>query len=168
MGTVTSAAQVAAKMTQVGVAVQGAQAKAVRAAAAELKSSILAVSPARMRNVGKRGAALGVSFAFTGGDTPIATGKGTGPWPLIEYPTPTHLIGIGRSNWKRARVRVVGGAAQGGYLKGANYAHGVRGPVVHPGTKGKMLFHKGTAAGTPKAVAILRNATVSAVAKVFG
>lgn len=163
----TSGSQVAARMSQVAKAVTNAQAPAVRAAAEEVKSSIIAVSPAKLRNVGKNGARLGVVVTVTGGNTPTATGTGVGPWKIIEYPTPKHLIGIGKSGRKRAKVTISNGAAQGGFLKGGGYSHPVRGPVVHPGTHGKLLFHKGTAVGQVKATAVLRKATYTAVKETF-
>lgn len=164
---VTSASQLASTMSRVAEAVRKSQMEAARLASAELKASVLAVSPARLRNVGKSGAKLGVSTSVTGGATPTATGKATGPWPIIENDTPQHLIGIGKSGRKRARVTISNGAAIGGYLHAAGYNHPVRGPIVHPGTKGKQLFHKGVAAGTPKAIAVMNKTTVFSVKGAF-
>lgn len=160
---VSSASQVAARMQKVADAVRKSQVDAARKASIALKAGVQSTSPSRLRNVGKSGARLGVSFTVTGGAVPESKGRATGPWAIIEYDTPVHLIGIGKSGRKRARVRVVGGEAVGGYLKAPGYAHGVTGPIVHPGTKGKLVFHKGIARGTPKAVAAMRKQTVEAV-----
>ena len=159
-------------MRHAGEAMGKAQAKAVRDASAKLQTAVRATSPARLRHVGKNGAALGISMKATGNQ---ATGTGTGPWPIIEYDNPTHLIGLGRltagrtgRSRKRAKVTVSDGAALGGFLFGGGYGHPVRGPIVHPGTKGKLVFHKGVAAGTPAAVAVLHRTSFEAVKEALG
>lgn len=154
-------------MNKVADATRVSSAKAVKLAGDLLQRGVTGAAPSRLRNVGKSGGRLGVTVRTTGGDHPTSTGVATGPWAIIEYDTPKHLIGVGKSSRKRARVRVVDGAAQGGYLKGAGYAHGVRGPVVHPGTKGKLLFHKGVAGATPAATAVMAKTTVQAVKEAF-
>ena len=172
MSTYTSADQMAAAMRQAGEAMGKAQAKAVRDASAKLQQAVKAIAPARLSHVGKNGAALGISTKASGDQ---ATGKATGPWGIIEYDTPTHLIGIGRSRTgrrgkarKRAKVTISSGAAVGGILHGAGYAHPVRGPIVHPGTKGKLVFHKGVAAGHPAAVAVLHKTSFEVVKEALG
>lgn len=169
-----SAADVSARMNKVGDAVRTAQTKSVKLAGDTLKRTVDGATPRRLRNVGRNGAALSVRVKTTGGSVPTCTGTAVGPWGIIEYPIESHLIGIGKASngrgvgRKRARVRVVGGEARGGYLKGAGYEHGVRGPVVHPGTRGKLVFHKGVAAGTPRAVAVMRTTNLTAVREAFG
>lgn len=174
--TVTSAAQVAAKMGKAADALTKARPAAVAKASAELKQSVLAGAPARLRHVGKNGAALGVSTTAGGGAHPTSTGRATGPWALIEYDTPQHLIGLGRlaersdrkGKYRRAKFTVSSsGAAMGRVLHGAGYAHPVRGPVVHPGTKGKLLFHKGVERGIPKAAGVMSKEISAAVFGAF-
>ena len=60
------------------------------------------------------------------------------------------------------------GAALGGFLKGSRYSHPVRGPIVHPGTKGKMVFHKGVDLATPAAKVELHKTTWNAVKAALG
>lgn len=179
---VTSAAQVGAKMARLGAVVEKAQTKAAEAASAVLKAGVEAASPRRVRNAGKNGAALTVRVKATPGKVPTSTGTAIGPWALVEYPTPTHLIGIGRATTgrgagrTRAKVKVRNGAAVGGYLHSNNYTDRregngsgvVRGPIVHPGTKGKLLFHKGVYGATPKAVEALARSTTLSAREVFG
>ena len=152
-------------MRHAGEAMGKAQAKAVRDASAKLQAAVRATSPARLSHVGKRGGALGISMKASGDQ---ATGKATGPWGIIEYDTPTHLIGIGRSNRKRAKVTVRSGVAVGGILYIPGSPHPVRGPIVHPGTKGKLVFHKGVALGHPAAVAVLHKTSFEAVKEALG
>lgn len=157
-------------MRHAGEAMGKAQAKAVAAGSAKLKSAVASSSPSRLSHVGKKGAALTVGVK---NEAMKSTGTASGPWPIIEYDTPTHLIGIGRGaggalrKTKRAKVKVSNGAALGGFLKGSSYGHPVRGPIVHPGTHGKSVFHKGVDAGTPPAVAELHKITWNAVKEVL-
>ena len=170
MSTYTSADQVASAMRHAGEAMGKAQAKAVRDASARLQQAVRAVAPARLSHVGKSGAALGVRMRASGNQ---ASGQATGPWAILEYDTPTHLIGIGRSGRagkvaKRAKVTIRNGAALGGFLHGGAYGHPVRGPIVHPGTKGKLVFHKGVAAGHPAALTVLHRTSFNAVKEALG
>lgn len=175
--TVNSASQLQARMFQVAEATRKAQLAGVKQATAVVDASIKRATPGRVRNASKSGGKLSTQVKVTNGSTPTGFVKAVGPWPLIEFDTPKHLIGIGRattgsraSNRKskrRARITVSNGAAIGGYLKGASYSHGVRGPVVHPGTHGKHVFRKGALAGTPKATAVLRKITVNACREAF-
>lgn len=163
--TVTSAAEVAARMNKCATALQRAQRGAVRSAALVVQASVAATSPARLRNVGKKGGALRTAVRMRGSDAaPSATVKAVGPWPIIEYDTPGHLIGAGRT--KRSRAQLVK-SGHGTVLKAGGYEHPVLGPIGHPGTKGKLVFHKGVALGTPKATTIVRKASVTAVATAF-
>lgn len=172
-----SAADVSARMNKLANAVRKVQGAGVRAAAAEIQAGVRSTSPARMRNAGKNGAKLSTTVRVRDGLLPSATVKAVGPWPLIEFDTPQHLIGLGRATTgtrasnrrgrRMARVRVVNGVAQGGYLEAAGYQHGVRGPIVHPGTKGKHVFRKGAERGSPKAVTQLRKLNLGAVREAF-
>lgn len=163
--TVTSAAGVAAHMSKCAAALQSSQKEAVLKAALTVKGAVEVTSPARLRNAGKKGGKLSTRVTTFGSDAkPLAIVKAVGPWPLIEYDTPAHLIGAGRTKASRNALLRNG---VGTYLKAAGAAHPVLGPIAHPGTKGKLVFHKGVAIGTPKAAAILARSTVSAVGKVF-
>lgn len=150
MATVSSASQVAARLDKAGGALRKAQLQAVKNAALALKNANRAGAPARLRNVGRSGRALGVSFKVTAGANPTAVGRATGPWPLIENDIGPHLI----APKKRGGLRLPDG--------------GIRRSVHHPGTHGKHLFHKSTLAGTPKAVAELRKTTALAVKEALG
>lgn len=150
---VSSASQVAARLEKAGGAIRKAQLQAVKNAALVLKNANRAGAPARLRNVGRNGAALGVSFRVTGGANPTAVGRATGPWPIIENNTKPHIIVPKR---KRA----------GGGLRLPD--GGIRRSVHHPGTRGKQLFHKSTIAGTPKAVKELHKTTALAVKEALG
>lgn len=165
MATYKSADQVAEAMRRAGEAMGKAQAAAVREASGKLADAVRAVSPARLSHVGKHGARLGLVLTASGNQ---ATGRGTGPWPLIEYPTRPHLIGIGRSTRKRAKVRIRNGVAYGQILMIPGSKHPVTGPILHPGTRGKMVFHKGVALGHPAAVAVLNRTSWEAVKEAVG
>lgn len=80
-----------------------------------------------------------------------------GPIGLIEGDLGAHLVGTGRRQRKVAsvsgsRFTLVGSSSKSGrtdyakgnaqYLKGAGYGHPVRGPLYHPGTKGKNPWHQ--------------------------
>lgn len=66
-----------------------------------------------------------------------------GVWAFGEHGAGPHLIGGGRNfrrgtNYRsanRARAKTQGRNVK--YVKGAGYAHPVRAPILHPGTKGK-------------------------------
>lgn len=76
-----------------------------------------------------------------------------GPIGLIEGDLGPHLVGTGRRQRKVSsvsgnRFTLVGGASKSGrtdyakgnaqFLKGKAFGHPVRGPLYHPGTKGKQ------------------------------
>lgn len=188
--TVSSAAQVAARMEKVATAVTKAHASAVKQAVGAVQSSVQSFSPSRLSGVGKSGAKLSVSVKVTGGTEPQGSVKAVGPWQLIEYDTSKHLITPkGAAGSRAARVRAAGGSLSRRVAFGAGRVRvgstfgpgsfaGVRGHALkigsdyfagarHPGTKGKMVFHKGVDRGIPKAVAVLRRTNVAAVKEAF-
>lgn len=145
----------AAKFHKAAVRVGNSSEKGEQKAALFVKKTILANSPARLRNVGKRGAKLGVGYRpYVGGGTIVAA---RGPWPIIEWDTKAHVIGGGRS--KKREVR--------SYLQ---FMTGdIRlGPIRHPGTEGKHPFAKGVALARPAIPRIVDAEVKSALLGVFG
>lgn len=181
---VNSASAVSARMFKIAEATGKAQLAAVKAATAVVDRGVHAASPAGLRNASKSGGKLSTQVRLTRGDNPTGSVKAIGPWPLIEFDTPEHLIGIGRATTgrgatfkgkRRAKVTVSNGAALGGYLhnpafagrRGTDDQGVVRGPIVHPGTHGKHVFRKGATAATPTAAAVLAKANINAVREAF-
>lgn len=113
------------------------------------KRSVLAVSPSRLRGVGKKGANLSVAYNVShSGGSAQALVFAKGPWQLIEGDTKAHQIPRQRSSASFEGVfghAVIPGGAEGGvHGKG-----GVRTRVMHPGTHGKHPFRKGIEAARP-------------------
>lgn len=171
MGTSHSPLEFAGKCALASAAVTVAAAAATRECAQLAKDSVLAGSPARMRNVGKNGSKLGVRY--TGGEygeetryLVFAVGKG---WPILErgahpHPIP-RLVGqrsgtmfgpaFGGVNTRRKKPLKIG--------DGGGFAMHVR----SPGSRGKHTFEHGIARAM--AVFPLRYATaqMSALGRVF-
>lgn len=156
MGHSSSATEAAGKFTRLAGELREIPNEAVGAAALHVKRSVLAVAPARLRGVGKRGAKLGVTYRVRNA---VATGeayalvRAQGPWQLVEHRTSPHTIPKqGRS--KRRRVAVVPG-------------YGPRSRIEHPGTKPSRPWAKGVAAATPTVKAEFRATLPTALRKVF-
>jgi hypothetical protein len=58
-----------------------------------------------------------------------------GPWAWIESGTTAHLIGKGKIRGRGLKRKM---AAQ--YVMGGGFDHPVRGPVLHPGSRGKQAW----------------------------
>lgn len=126
----------------------------VRTSAIAIKTSIVEISPNRLRGVGKKGAKLGVRYKITNtGETNNAVVAATGPWQFIEGDTRAHRIPRARTRGKR-RVVVIPGV-------------GIRAYADHPGTKGKHLFRKGAVAGMALAGRIQQAETAAALKAIF-
>lgn len=124
-------------------------------AALFVKKTILSISPARLRNVGKKGSKLGVGYRPNPGGGIFIGARG--PWQIIERDTRAHLIGGGKSKLTEKRA----------YLQ---FATGdIRlGPIHHPGTQGKHLFRKGVEIARPVVPLIIDAEVKVALISVFG
>lgn len=155
MGVSQNATQCAGKFTRLAGELRDVPKEAVGAAALHVKKTVLAVAPARLRGVGKRGAKLGVNYRIgtsADGDT-SARVRAEGPWQLIEHDTQRHRIPKDRSRGRK-RVAVVPG-------------YGPRSRVDHPGTKAQRPWAKGVALATPRVQAEFRATLPTALRKVF-
>jgi hypothetical protein len=174
--------QASSRLTKLAAEIRGAERHAVNAAALEMKRAvdreIGRVAPRRrMRNVGKRGARVGVRYDIKGTRNPTALIRATGPLHLLERKTQPHTIyvraarargrGSSRLNTGRRLAQVFGG--RGAYGWGAlTMPDGqYRRVVSHPGTSGKRPWAKGVAAGRPRALKALRDANTAAVRRGF-
>lgn len=156
MGVSRSPLQLAEKMAVAAVEVGEIPAIATKAAGEAAAALIRAVAPARLRNVGKKGAALNVvvtSWSAPGGAKGIVKPHPAGPWSIIEFDTKAHTIPKERKRGRRRAVRMPDGQ--------------VRSTVHHPGTKGKHPFEKGAAAAVPLIPGFYQEATTVALGRVF-
>lgn len=130
--------------------------KGEQAAAAFVKRAILAIAPARLRHVGRKGSKLGVSYR------PAGEGHGTlvkanGAWQIIERDTKAHLIGGGRSRYKEQRSYM---QFQNGEIR--------LGPIHHPGTSGQHPFQRGVEGSRAAVPRIIDESVKVALAETFG
>lgn len=130
--------------------------RAVGASALAFKRTIVAASPGRMRNVGRRGARLGVKYTVSGsGARAKANVSGDGPWPLLDNPSVPHRIPRERSRRSRKRARVL------------KLPNGFASYVEHPGTKGKRVFATARDAAVPDATDAAWRVFLATVTKAF-
>lgn len=112
------------------------------------KTSILALAPARLSGVGKRGAKLGVKYRVSkSGDGAQSQINATGPFQLIERDTRAH------SEPRKHRPR----------RYNAIPGEGVFSHVEHPGTKGKHPFERGVLAALPACLKFFDLSTSSVI-----
>lgn len=144
---VSTPAQFAVKMGALGAAVERLPKSATTKAAIAGKEIIQSGAPAKLRNIGKRGSALGVRVTTlsTGAGAATATLQATGAWPIIESDTPPHAIPRLAGARSRAKNPLYGPAFGGENIKKLMTPFGIRATVWHPGTKGKHPWAKGTA-----------------------
>ncbi|HEU5085671.1 MAG TPA: hypothetical protein VFU14_20185 [Acidimicrobiales bacterium] len=170
----TVAAQFARKMTRAGVSLASASPTSVLRAAQLMKRDIESISPRRLRNVGKNGAALSVRYEVRLHPThSTALVRAAGPWQIINNDARPHAIyrknarvkgkGARRANRQAIYNELFGaaGAYKGGALKLPD--GGYRRVVQHPGHRGKRLWQKGVNRSKPQAFAVMRRANVDAV-----
>ncbi len=118
------------------------------------KQVIVASSPGRLRNVGKKGARLGVKVTVRGGaGNAVGVVRATGPWQIIEFDTKAHRL-------PRERRRKASGPVSLGPDR-------VYSNVNHPGTKGKHLFGKAAIAARPLLPKVYQRELILAMAKIF-
>jgi len=148
MGVSSSPEALARKLTTVATAYANLDTQLVREAAALQRRSVLAVAPASLSGVGKKGAKLTVTTTYSGGREPTALVKAKGPWQLIERDTAAHQIP--RQRRTKTFEGVFGHAVVPGGAEGGDHGkRGVRTRVQHPGTKGQHPWAKGTDAARP-------------------
>ena len=150
MGVYTPA-QFAAKLGEVAVAVGTVGVvKSVGDSSLLIKSTILAKSGRRLRGVGKRGAAIGVTYAVTetgsGAESLI---RATGPFQLIERDTAAHEI--------------VPKSRQALHFGGDQFYAAVQ----SPGTKGKHPFELGVVEAWPGVTKIMQSHVAADIAAVL-
>lgn len=141
----------------------------VRIAALAVKSSVLeqlqvaGVKDGKLRGVGKKGAAVGVSSTMAGNKALV---KATGPLHLLERNTKAHRIG------RRTRSATTGRSLvdrSGQDIKSVLVIPGVgfRAWANHPGTKGKHPWEKGVEASRSTAAKANQVALSGALSKAF-
>jgi len=146
--------KVAAGLIAAGTAISRARSQAIRNAALKAKNVQLdeldKVSRTRsLRNVGKKGAKLGVRYDIKGTKNPTVLVTANGPWQLIEGDTKAHRIP--REGRKR-KAKVLA------FPNDAFAKH-----VMHPGTKGRRPFAKGRKRAHPIIVKELGKTVTTAV-----
>jgi len=164
MGVSHSPAELAEKLAKAAVKLRDAEHTATEQSALLVKRNVLALAPARLRGVGKKGAKLGVRYNighYEGVSKALVFA--TGPFHLIERDTTAHPIPKlkGSSSQQTGKIRAkkgrLFGPAFGGLSAKATDAKPLklvggkyRAHVVHPGTKGKHPWERGVAMSVPK------------------
>lgn len=148
MGTSKSGGELSLKMLKFAASLPAAERKGLLAAGLVVKKSTEAslrlsgVKSGRLRNVGKKGARLGVRVTPRG--TKTVEVRATGPWHLVENDTAAHDIMPKSRQLRRSRIKPGSQRAKALKVPGV----GPRASVRHPGTKGKQPWAKGVAAAT--------------------
>lgn len=153
--------ELAAKLLSFSGAVGAVPRSATRQVCMEAKK-IMAASLAaagapsqRLRNVGKRGARLGVWWDVKDfGANTIGVIRATGPWQIIEWDTAPHQIPRQRRRGRTRYVRFPDG--------------GVRRSVQHPGTRGKRPWAKGALVVARTAPRLYQAGVAAAMSSAFG
>lgn len=153
---VDSPIQAAARFRRAAQRVDRENDRKVALAARFVAHVIEAGNPKDLRNARKRGNAttrgtpVALSVWITRGPLTGLSGSsrliaGRGPWHLIEYDTTAHLIGLGR---RKETLGKAIGSKRRGFLRfpGGDVR---RGPVAHPGTKGKHGFENAAEKARP-------------------
>ena len=126
-----------------------------------VKKNVERLAPKRLRNVGKRGARIGVKYNVGNfGGEPKSKVFAYGPFQLVERPTKEHpipreTVGSGRRKRKNTRkLRLPSG--------------GIRNSVKHPGIKNpKRPWRRGVAQSIDKAQEVLVSPTVTLMRRHF-
>lgn len=156
MGTSRTMGQLATKLERVSVAMTGARRPGVERAAFATKQALLDAegAPRFLKNVGRRGAKVGVRYDIKGSENPTALVRWYGPVHLVNNPTRRHEITPKVRRRKARKAVLVNGTP--------------RARADHPGTRGKRFFEKGAARAATIAPAEYWKATTDAVARVVG
>jgi hypothetical protein len=123
--------QAADKLNRTGTLLPKATVDALRQAG-KVSADIANVTGGRMRNMGRNGVNL-TATARIGNIEAVVRPRQPGPWRIAESGAGPHLIGISRRATKRGRRRT-------GFVYAAGYSHPVRGPIAHPGAKGRRVW----------------------------
>ena len=170
MGTSTPL-EYSAKMRLAQQAASQVPREAVEASALLAKRLVQARTPARLRNVGKNGRALGVKYKTSHGDDKSqALVFVTGPYQLIERDTKPHPIPKLKNSGRSRAAKPMFGPAFGGVntkrkpvlVGGKPYAQ-----VFHPGTRGKHPFEKGIDEVAPLVERVHRDALMTQLRALF-
>jgi hypothetical protein len=154
MGVSRSPDQAARKLRTLTVAISDLPRAQVEDAALILKRNILALAPARLSGVGRKGARVGVRYNVGSyPDGAKALVFATGPFHLIERDTKAHRIPRERRRGRR-RYAVVPGV-------------GPRARVQHPGTKGKHPFARGVQMSEAAVQRAVRSSTDVVLRRIF-
>jgi hypothetical protein len=178
MGESTTSAQLAGKLVSFSVDMPKLNRQAVSDAALEFKTGVLTEAKSvvggdlRMSNFGRRGVKLGAGYDVKGYDNAVALlrARPQGPWKILEYGAGPHLVGMGKAG-STETTRSKGRAyrrANKKFLKGRGYAHPVRGPVAHPGSKSFKVWSRGVTTRQPRAVQRIRMAFATGLYRRFG
>src|SRR5688500_9536665 len=141
MGSSKSWAELNSKLDRLGRSVGDIPKSSVNAQSLALKSALMAalasVGATNLSGVGRKGANLGVRYNLDRYPDGVKSKVyATGPWQFIEADTAPHQIPRQRRRGRR-RYAVIPGV-------------GVRASAQHPGTKGKRIWEKTTAAAVPQ------------------
>lgn len=142
-----------------------------------VKKTITGIAPARLRNVGKKGANLNVRYtigSYEDGAKSLIFAQG--PWPIIESDTRPHAIPRLAGSRSRKDVGVGLGGSGRGRLAGPAFGGentkklalpngGFRSTVFHPGTKGKHPWARGVEISIPLVADLFRTSVVRTIAR---
>jgi hypothetical protein len=169
MGITSSPAAFGKAIQGVGTAFKKAQKPSVEAGAKVFQrgatEALNAAAPGgRLRNVKNSRITVKMKVSGAESDAQASVSEFGGASAILNSPTRAHWIGIGRST-KRLKVGFSGparpGKKQGHAIKvGGTW---VEGPVLHPGTKGKDTFTKGTKAVEAQAMKAMSDTVSKAV-----
>lgn len=152
MGHSDSWSELGSKLAHLDRELESVPKAGVNAAALTVKKSVLGIAPARLRNVGKKGAKLGVRYDIKSfPSNAVARVYATGPWSIIERNTKAHRIP--RQRRKPRPIKIPG--------------IGWRMYAMHPGTKGKHPWRKGVEAAQPLVKREFHTGVATAMRKVF-
>jgi hypothetical protein len=120
----------ARQLVDMGSAIQQVQREALRKSAGVAKD-IANATGGHMRNIGKKGANLTATYTVSTTQASLKP-KPAGAWKIAESGARAHLIGIAAKARRGSRAT--------GFIYAGGYAHPVRGPVAHPGARGRLLW----------------------------
>ena len=128
-------------------------ASAVGASALTVKRNVEALTPKRLRGVGKKGARIGVKYDIKGFGNPTALVRAYGPFHLYERDVKRHQVGVRA----KAGLMTLPGDSQAAY-----------GPFMAGGSKGKHSWEKGVAMSIPISRQVFRRALSASLRSSFG
>lgn len=160
MGVSRSGSQAARKLQRFADDVSDLPLTQVKEVSFMVKKNVERLAPKRLRNVGKRGARIGVKYNVGNfGGEPKSKVFAYGPFQLVERPTKAHRIPretIGRGRRQRANRKPI-------LIPGVGWRQSAR----HPGTRGKYPWRRGVAQSIDKAQEVLVSPTVTLMRRHF-